>query len=192
MAGKTPAEAYRRYRDPLETALGCITPGRLSVPPTSRFEVGRLYAVALNDGVPVMLKGVKGLTFSAGQTFRIVPASDDRSPFNVQTVEYAYVFEITTVDARHEILAFHWTPEEQGKGYRTYPHLHIGSAMIAPSAPLLPRRFNKLHIPTSRVALESVVRFAIEEIGVTPRAKDWSRILDRTQEAFETGRTRTG
>ena len=190
MAGKTPTEAYLPFRDPMAEALGCIAHGRLSVPHTHRFEADRVYPIVLNNGDPVVLRGVDRILFTAGQNFRLVATDDkDRGPFKVQTVQYVYAFEIVA-GRKHELLAFHWTPEETRPGARTYPHLHVGSAMIASDAPFLPDRFNKLHIPTSRVSLESVVRFAIEELRV-PGKRGWEDILGRTHAAFETWRTRT-
>ena len=63
------------------------------------------------------------------------------------------------------------------------PHLHVtsqaGTAAIT----------RKQHIPTGRVSLESVVRFAIAELGVRPIRDDWGRVLDAGQAAFDARRT---
>lgn len=129
----TPDSAFRHYQELLREALGCIASGRLSLVATSRFEVGPVYALALNDGLPVTLKGETSLQFSAGQRFRIVEATNTGSAaYLVQVVDYWY--QISIVEGR-EILAFHWTPEADPAVMKTTPHLHIGSVNIAETAP---------------------------------------------------------
>ena len=80
-----------------------------------------------------------------------------------------------------EVIAFHWRPN--GHGHVPFPHLHVdggtGSVRIG----------RKGHVPTGRVSLEGVVRFAIEELGVRPLRSDWHKILDEGQRAFDTART---
>lgn len=182
MAGRNPDEAYRTFRDPMNEALGCITAGRLAVPRVHRFETDRVYSIVLQQGDPVRLRGVIPLLFSVGHQFRIVETEDhDRGPFEVRTVQYWYQLETTR---GQELLAFHWTPETDRAGQRRYPHLHVGSSMVASDAPLIPDRFNKTHIPTNRVPLESVIRFAIEELGVRELRADWEGVLERTEGAF--------
>jgi hypothetical protein len=188
LAGRDPDEAYRNFRDPMNEALGCITAGRLAVPQVHRFETDRVYAIVLRRGEPVRLRGVIPLLFSLGHQFRIVETEDrDRGPFKVRTVQYWYQFETSH---RQELLAFHWTPDTDQTGQRRYPHLHVGSSMIASDAPLFPDRFNKVHIPTNRVSLESVIRFSIEELGVQALRADWMAVLERTEGAFAHWRTR--
>ena len=68
----TPNRVYELYIDPLEKALGCIAFERLSVMRTHRFEAGPVYAVVLNGGDPVLLRGATDIRFSAGQAFRII------------------------------------------------------------------------------------------------------------------------
>lgn len=85
---------------------------------------------------------------------------------------YAYTF---ATHHEAEILAFHWHPS--GFSPNTFPHVHIGSAMIATDAPVRPRDFHRAHIPTGQVFIEDVVRFAIAELGVTPLRNDWDAVL---------------
>lgn len=179
----TADEAYRKYFEPLERALGCIASERFSFVERGRFDVGPVYTLVLNRNNPVKLMGRIFITLAAGQRFRMV--KDDNlavGPYFVQLVSYWY--EVSTTEDR-EILAFHWTPEADPSLMRTTPHLHVGSVNIAKDAPLAPKAFNKLHIPTGDVSLQAVVRFLIEEAGVEPRRADWSEILDRGQAQFE-------
>ncbi|MGI8964362.1 MAG: hypothetical protein ACR2GI_07655 [Thermomicrobiales bacterium] len=82
-------------------------------------------------------------------------------------------------------MTFHWTPEVNLVGQRKYPHLHVESALLDNDGPFLPDTFSKLHIPTGQLPLESIVRFAIEELGVEPIPNDWSERLRVGEEAFE-------
>ncbi len=199
MAGRTPREAYRNFRDPMNRALGCITAKRLSVNPVVQFEADREYAILLNDAKPTRLQGPSLLWLSAGHRFRIVRDPDfhtdlSRGEFKVQTIEYWYQYE--TQDAAHamkEVINFHWTPEATRTNERRYPHLHVGSVMLAAQTPLLPGRFHKVHIPTSRLSLEAIIRFGIQELGATVlkgRESDWESILEETEQAFLRYKTR--
>lgn len=67
---------------------------------------------------------------------------------------------------------------------RTTPHLHIGSVNIAHDAPITPKTFNKLHLPTGYVSITAIVRFLIEELKVQPQHSHWSEILDDAQLAL--------
>ncbi len=48
----------------------------------------------------------------------------------------------------------------------------------------MPDTFSKLHIPTGPVSLAAIVRFAIEELGVTPIPRDWNERLGNVEAAF--------
>jgi hypothetical protein len=187
VAGRTPFEAYADFRDRLHEALGCITARRLSVPAGSTIKVGPVYSIVLNRGDPVPLRGVAPIALFVGQRFRIGEIGAlGRALFDVDTVEYAY--QLLTREGR-DVLAFHWTPGAAPRGERAFPHLHIGSAMLAATAPVLPDRFNKLHVPTGRIALEDAIRFAIEELGVPGRA-GWANVLVRTRPTSDAGSPR--
>jgi hypothetical protein len=45
------------------------------------------------------------------------------------------------------------------------------------------------HIPTGRVPLEDVIRFAVQEINITPRQADWQTVLDETEDIFIANKT---
>lgn len=49
----------------------------------------------------------------------------------------------------------------------------------------------KLHLPTARVSFESVVRFAIEELGASPARQGWQDDLDDAERRFRAFRTWT-
>ncbi len=185
MAGNTPFKAYRNFRDRLHEALSCVVVERLTVPGTSHFETDFDYTVTLHRGEPVRLRGPHRLTLAASHRFRIIEAEGDRGPFKVQTISYFYA---VSTQAGEEVLAYHWTPETQ-EG-RTYGHVHVGRRCIAETSPLPPNRFKRLHLPTGRVSLESVLRFLIEDIEVPPQKENWHDVLAETEQAFNEFKTR--
>lgn len=71
-------------------------------------------------------------------------------------------------------LQFHWHP---GDGLAA-PHMHVRSL---PDDPI---GLDDLHVPTGRIPLERVVRFLIEEIGVTPIRDTWREVLDDGERTF--------
>ncbi len=171
----TPDSAVRQYLYPLERALGCVSSERLSAISRLRFEVGQEYSLVLNDGHPVSLKGEVPLLLTVGQIIRIDEVEPSNPmPFHVRIVKYRYV--VSSASYR-EIVAYHWTPEADPAAMITTPHLHVGSVNISDTAPLDPKTFNKLHIPTGYVSLHSVLRFLITDVGVQPRRADWSELL---------------
>ncbi len=65
-----------------------------------------------------------------------------------------------------------------------FPHLHIRNSVLAHGSPIM-----RVHIPTGRVALEDVIRLAVEEFHVEPRRADWNEVLIRTRQGFVEQRT---
>ena len=70
----------------------------------------------------------------------------------------------------------------KGAGFVTFPHAHIGAAMVSREAPVRPRDFHRAHIPTRSITLEEIVSFAITELGVEPLRADWQAILAKSAE----------
>ena len=138
---------------------------------------------------PVPLVRETPLLLTVGQTIQIVKTgpADAREPYKARTQEYFYAF--STSEGR-EILGFHWTPNAVGENAVTFPHLHIGSALLAGQMVIRPKDLHKAHIPTGRVSLEAVVRLAITEFRVTPLRADWEVVLRRTEDAFIRWKTR--
>lgn len=184
MTGKrnTINQAYWRYVTAMQAAVGCITQRRfLGV--RGNFKLNEPYSINLNQGDPVTLTTPHGrIAFSAGQLFRLILDDEaEAGPYRATTVSYWYQFE---VDDHVEIIVFHWTPEAEENGARRYPHIHIGPGLLRSSGSFMDGTFHKAHIPTSRVSLEAVVRFAIEELEVRPIKQDWQTILDNGERRF--------
>lgn len=145
---------------------------------TNGYSPSQEHTLAPNVGEPVRLRGPVELDLVSKLWYRVVLAGEagERGPWKVETLAYSHGLE--TPEAR-EIIAYHWHP---GQGSEiTYPHLHLGAGIGADLGIL-----EKTHIPTGRIALEDVLRFAISELGVEPQREDWSEVLAETQAAFET------
>ncbi|MGH2588792.1 MAG: hypothetical protein ACRDJE_28040 [Dehalococcoidia bacterium] len=106
------------------------------------------------------------------QYYRLIEDRDApaRRRWHVAVIDYAYVF--TRRDTEQELLAFHWHPHIADKAF---PHVHLESGLE------LHRHLVGIHVPTGEIALEDVIRFAIEELGVRPRLARWRSVLDQTR-----------
>jgi len=173
----------------MNQALNCIVGGRLSVSrPGRQLDLNTDISAYLNRGEPVERSGPHDLFLNVGHVFQINEAEGERGRYKTSTVAYWYQFE--TPDQR-EIISFHLNRRASGDE-RPYPHIHIGSA-VAAASPVLPDRFNKLHIPTRRISIESVVRFAIQELKVEimpgRTVKAVLDLLDEGESAFDRWKT---
>jgi hypothetical protein len=124
------------------------------------------------------LHGTARLELSLVHTFTLKTKSDNPRQWTASSRDYFYHLR-----EHHgpELIAFHWHPGRANQP--DFPHLHVtgraGSVAID----------RKQHVPTGRVSLESVVRFAIVELGVRPLRPDWERVLDAGQAEFDARRT---
>lgn len=173
----TPAAAVAQYLASINTILHCIEHGTLITSRERVYAVGEEYSLVLNNADPLKLRRTTRppVYLSLGQTFEIVKGTEiPTGPFSVHTRSYWYQFAL---DNDVELLAFHWTPGIQDPRQRTFPHLHIGAVLFSPDAPILQGVLHKRHIPTGEISVEAIVRFAIEELGVSPLVSDWDNVL---------------
>jgi hypothetical protein len=91
----------------------------------------------------------------------------------------SYAFELLN-PADRRIVAYHWHPQPHNRV--RVPHLHIPQHTA-------PVDISHMHLPTPRVSLEPILRFAIEELGVVPIRSDWRTVLDETERVFVRERT---
>ncbi|MDP9473705.1 MAG: hypothetical protein M3Q71_24095 [Chloroflexota bacterium] len=107
--------------------------------------------------------------------------------WRVTTTEYEY--RLLDHDER-ELLVFHWQPGPTFAG-PDYPHLHVSASLSARLSTYDEQDIDldKLHIPTSRIALEAVVRMLVSEFGIKARHDDWQKRLARTEKDFRQRRT---
>lgn len=125
-----------------------------------------------------------GINIALGQKIEVQETGSDitQHRFAVRVNSYFYgLSRIVRSGAEQELLHFHW--ERQLAAGHPYPpgHLHIGVGLLARPTPIRPGDFHHAHIPTGRISLESVIRFAIIELGVNPLNPDWIQILDDTE-----------
>jgi hypothetical protein len=137
------------------------------------------HSLSPDKGEPVRLAGDNNLYISTILRYCVVQAEGERGPWKVETTAYYHALE--TQDAK-EIVSFQWHPAQASTF--TFPHLHL-EAGIGANLGIL----EKTHIPTGRIALEDVLRFAILELGVEPQREGWAEILGETQGRFEEWRT---
>lgn len=164
--------------------MRCIAHGTLIASLERDYAVDRESSILLNNGDPLRLRTVAppAIQLSFGQRFEIVRGeSIPDGPYRVHTREYWYQFSL---EDDRELFAFHWTPDTTDPRQRRHPHLHVGAALLLPESPIFPGALNKRHIPTGRVSIESIVRFAIEELGVEPLIETWRDVLDRGEQQF--------
>jgi hypothetical protein len=174
MPGKTPYEAFSAFVTPLADALKCVV-GH----PRIEFSSGgsavldtkhNLYLTGRHPDTDDYLRlGNTELELRARMFYLII--TDDRKdygPYRVTTRGYDY--SVRKTDGT-KVLDYHWHPT--GLSDETRPHIHLGSAQLAPDAVLS----NKQHLLTGRVTFEAVIRNLIS-MGVPARFPDWSDVLD--------------
>lgn len=122
---------------------------------------------------PLVLHSARGfiLHLHLAKQYRIVEAEGELGRFKVQSAAYEY--RIAHEDDT-EIICWHWQPW----GAEPRPHAHVPGAAIRGT-----------HIPTGRVSMEAVIRYAITELGATPKRSDWDEILRGAEAPFLTYRT---
>lgn len=140
------------------------------------------HSLTFGTGLPQRLRGTN-LTLSIKQSYFVIREDDpERGPWRVTIRRYSYSIGYTEDDpAEHkpqELIAYHWHPDDGAKVWRT--HLHLGPASGTQKSGLY-----RTHVPTGRVAVEDVVRYAIDELGAAPLREDWQDILDESQRAYE-------
>lgn len=183
MPGRTPNDALESYTGPIQESLGCIVRGRLTRESAPATLAPATHYLSLNANQPTPLNGIAELFLKISQNYQIIDTAEaGRSRYKVETLGYQYSVE--TME-RREVLIYQWSPT--GAGRMTRPHLHVGRRLLQESIKAGNRSYElpKLHMPTGRVAIEDVVRFAITELGAVSRRSDWQEVLERTQSAFE-------
>jgi len=191
------SRAVRELQEWVQAALSCVTRIRPTIsrrgfeplPPEAN-------AHAINIGEEaVPLAGPARIALSVQHYYRLTRSAPGR-PWRVTTAAYLYA-----LDDEHgrEILAYHWHPSLVGQDQVSYPHLHIGhgavdvalldAAQRSRQHNALRQEFHHLHLPTQRMALEDVIRLAIEQFRVEPARADWSRTLQESLERFKAVRS---
>lgn len=167
MPGRNPNEAWRAFKEPIERAVGAIDQAiRL---------VTKVHTVS--DGELRILKTEEpGLSFGPAHllsiALHVVPIEQDDRQWRMTTRKYDYTL---TERARPNkvVIGWHWHPRSRRSGVSN-PHMHIPTANAFPTK----------HLPTGRVALEDVLLFGLDELGVTPAVAGAREIVDRVRTNF--------
>jgi hypothetical protein len=167
MPGRTPYEAVESFLTPLRAALGCIARAKIT---TSRGgispKIGETHQWSINDGGGVTLRrisdavsgrAVETLEFFASMWWCVIK-DDNNGPLRVSTRGYSYSLVLDD----HELWAMQWQPD--GPSPEKKPHLHLGSSLLAVSAPITP----KAHLRTGRMTFETAVRWCVVFGGRAP------------------------
>jgi hypothetical protein len=169
VAADDPATAVQHFVDPIQRALGCFVVGKVTA---DRYEPGAEGVLALNGGSSSRLSGRSKLSLSVSMRYLVVEHPDpDKGPWKVSTTGWMYELQ----DADQGLLAaYHWHPISSSH-IRT-PHLHV------------PGR-DKPHLPTRRVMIEDILRYAME-VGAAPHHPEtWAEVDAANREAFARGAT---
>jgi hypothetical protein len=159
--GRTAAQGREAFLAPLRRGLSCITDAQLYAAAKSP---GEVEALTLSDD-PLRLRcgdmaAVAHVNLRIGHRYRLV---SDEDGWHVSTVAYEYYL---LEDGGNELVAWHWHPESRV----TSPHIH------APADPV----HRRMHIPSGRISIESVLRMLVTDFGVQPmpaHVGDWEGIV---------------
>ena len=161
--------------------------------PLASFDVNEQHAIRFRDAAPAVLQcsgfGASDLLFDLRHRYNIVEDFGERaSTFRATTLGYEY----RILDRRGaELICFHWD-DQSGQGRRRFPHVHVTAKMTIAGFDDLPivRPADRLHIPTRRMSIESVIRLLIEDFRVVPLRPDWDRLLLKSEAGFRRCLTR--
>lgn len=177
MAGRTPALAVDLFLDRLQRAANCLF---LTPLYASGHEPGRLHAIAFQVPGAQRLPSLDPWYLRFVLNYELHEGDD--VPGRWQVTPRQYIYELQHPAGRR-ILGYHWHPGLTSRIQA--PHLHVHQHDT-------PVNLARKHLPTSQVGFDAVLRFAIEELQVTPRRQDWRAILDATGAAFRAWRTWEG
>jgi hypothetical protein len=173
MPGRTPYAAREAFLEPIRKALSCVA--TLSIT-TGQPELDKANKLSVNDGCPVHLKRTPQggpIELNIEMWHKII-YDPENGPYRVTTLSYNHSIKLPEDG---EVISFHWNPD--GKSDVKTPHMHIGTSQLKKWSVL----DSKTHLPTGRISIEQVVRFAIEELGAD-RADDWKQKLSETEQPF--------
>lgn len=160
--------------EPIKDTLSCVARAKVTLSAGGWGRVGVVHALTVNNNDPLRLRGTP-LLLRVRMQYEIVRVDETGElPWRCTTHGYDYEVQLSSGEA---VVSYHWHPASKTK----MPHLHIGRTQLASGAVLS----HKVHVPTDRVSVESVVRSCITEYGVEPMHDDWDEILTLREGAFK-------
>jgi hypothetical protein len=178
----TPHEALQRYIRYLQLPLSCISKAVwTAATPVRGLDEEAVLILPKNEPINLGKANGEHVRLFAAQRFVVIPDLNNPGEYKTRTREYVYKFS----DDAGEVLEWHWHPSRG----RRETHMHCRFRRATKPWGLTP---GALHLPTSRVAFEDIVRFAIGDLGIQPRRDDWEVIIGEALMAFEAWRTWSG
>lgn len=168
MSFRSPEAALDAYRSTVVTALGCVARPFVQIEPRGNPLTTMLSLVA-NRGTLIRLRAPTPLSLTVIEGVRLVSVE---GRWRTTLAAYRY----TLRDERHEIVAYHWHPEQTANV--PFPHLHLEAG-----AGIARDELTRAHLPTGFVPLAAVLRLAITDFGVEPLRDDWQEVLVHTEAA---------
>ena len=183
---RSPSQPVRALRDEVQQAVSCVSDTVVLV---SRGGYAPAAANAPHHSLTLSdyttrLAGPGRLSLGVEIQYRINPTRGERGRWQAEVA--AYYYGLYDVDAR-EILAYHWHPHVENV---PFAHLHVSHGAVQRTVLdrlQLSAAHNALrpdlaaaHLPTGQIALQTVLRLAIEQFQVLPRPAhraDWREIL---------------
>ena len=166
MPGRSRAQARDSFLAPLKRSLSCVTNSQLYVPETTSASGDVLGALTLSEE-PLVLRSDRlggNILLELRHQFRYVKEREHR--WHVSTVGYLYQLYD---EAGQELVSWHWHPESNA-----YPHLHAASGVLD----------KRIHLPTGRMSIESLLRMLLTDFAVHPRRDDFMEVLAKAEEPF--------
>lgn len=165
MPGDSPYEAVTSFLDPLQNAVSCLGPAKLTLSPGGRHEPGKVHSWALNGGEGMRLRVADDVwaTLRLTMHYEIVRSDPTKHEGTWRVTTHAYAYELV-----HEtglVWSMHWHPT--GNSPVTFPHLHLSP-------------YGSGHFLTSRHSLESAVQWCIE-MGAQPTRENWRAVLGESE-----------
>lgn len=163
MPGRNARDAREAFLASLRRSLSCITTAQLYVAGKND---GEVEALALSDDpLPLRSARIGAVQFVLGHQFRIL---QDDEGWHVSTTAYRYHI---LDGSGSELVGWHWHPGTVG-----HPHMHVEAAAGA-----IDRR---VHLPTGRVSIESVLRLLLDDLGVPAIRVDYADVLNAAELSF--------
>ena len=169
--------ALTEYQRQIGRVLNCIAHAWVYTYPVDDHEYV-LVSQDRNTGSSLLRlhRGREVLYLDASQRIQIIDADN----FRITTSRYIYVLW----SAKHNERIIDWQyHRRQNNSFEA--HLHIRDDDPGTNNHPLANR----HIPSGRVPLEDVVRFAVQEININTREPNWINILEATEAIFRANRT---
>lgn len=172
------SEARDRYVSILQKSLSCVSSVIWLTSPRPAGDEGE-YALFPAD-LPVTLSSPHGTVyFGVSQYFRYeIDTNEGREgDWKVKTLGYTYTLA-SDAELKSDYIAWHWHPQS-----RPDTHMHIRGERFGLA------EFGKAHLPSGRIAFESVIRMAIVDLDVATTRTDWPEVLDECEGRFQKFKT---